>query len=381
MKILFKGLLLAFLCASCAGESGYVIDGTVSNLEEGSKIYLLQLDENNQFAPTDTTAVKNRSFAFKNPAITSSEISRLAFENKREGVIFVSENGGINVKVNGDSIADSEVRGGAENEYFTAYFDEMKATQKELTTLNQEGQQAWQNSDTAQVEGIRNAMENIQKNSSKKKLNLVSKNPDSPISLIILGDLLNGSSITPDEAEAAFDSLNPELQETKRGKQISEYIAKLKEQEIAAALAEIGNQAPAFSAPTPHGKTLALNDVLGKYTIIDFWASWCRPCRQENPNVVAVYEDYHDKGLNIISVSLDRPDSKEKWIAAIEQDNMDWHHVSNLKFWQDPIAQKYGVASIPATFLLDENGKIIDKNLRGPALRQKMEELLGNDAS
>jgi thiol-disulfide isomerase/thioredoxin len=119
-----------------------------------------------------------------------------------------------------------------------------------------------------------------------------------------------------------------------------------------------------------------LKDAMGEYTIIDFWASWCGPCRKENPNVVRVYNNYHDKGLNIISVSLDKAGQKDRWIKAIKKDKMDWFHVSNLQFWQDPIAKQYGVRSIPATFLLDKNGIIIAKNLRGNALDAKVASLL-----
>jgi peroxiredoxin len=141
--------------------------------------------------------------------------------------------------------------------------------------------------------------------------------------------------------------------------------------------ADVGGVAPKFSAPNPEGKIVALNDVLGKYTIIDFWASWCKPCRRENPNVVRVYNQYHDKGLNIISVSLDKAGQKERWLKAIADDKMDWYHVSNLQGWNEPIAKMYNVRSIPATFLLDEKGNIIGKNLRGNALDAKIASLLG----
>src|SRR5690606_10619291 len=127
------------------------------------------------------------------------------------------------------------------------------------------------------------------------------------------------------------------------------------------------NMAPDFSGPDPDGNIISLKDVMGKVTLIDFWASWCRPCRIENPNVVRVYNQYKDQGFTVVSVSLDREGQRAQWLKAIDDDKMDWHHISSLKFWQEPIAQQYGITSIPMTYLLDETGKIVASNLRGPA--------------
>ena len=113
---------------------------------------------------------------------------------------------------------------------------------------------------------------------------------------------------------------------------------------------------------------------MGKVTIVDFWASWCGPCRQENPNIVALYKELHSKGLNIIGVSLDK--NAQAWKDAIAKDKLTWNQVSNLKFWDEPIATQYKVESIPATFILDASGKVVSKNLRGEALRAKILELL-----
>jgi peroxiredoxin len=133
--------------------------------------------------------------------------------------------------------------------------------------------------------------------------------------------------------------------------------------------------APDFKAPTPQGKVVSLKESLGKVTLIDFWASWCRPCREENPNVVALYAELHKKGLNIISVSLDKDASA--WKNAVAQDKLTWTQVSNLKEMQDPIALQYGVTQIPTTFLLDSKGKIVAIDLYGDDLKEKTKELLG----
>lgn len=137
----------------------------------------------------------------------------------------------------------------------------------------------------------------------------------------------------------------------------------------------IGGQAPEIDLPGPDGKNVKLSSLRGNYVLIDFWASWCRPCRVENPNVVKMYNKYKDKGFEIYGVSLDR--TKESWLQAIEADGLEWTQVSDLKFWNSEAAQAYNVNSIPQTILLDKEGKIIAKNLRGKSLENKLEEIFG----
>ncbi|MEO0340395.1 MAG: TlpA disulfide reductase family protein, partial [Bacteroidota bacterium] len=138
---------------------------------------------------------------------------------------------------------------------------------------------------------------------------------------------------------------------------------------------EVGRVAPDFTQQTVEGADFKLSDLRGKYVLIDFWASWCGPCRRENPNVVRMYKQYNNKGFEILGVSLDR--SKDRWVQAIEKDGLTWPHVSDLKGWSNAVAKKYGITSIPRTMLIDPEGKIVAKNLRGPSLEAKLVELFG----
>ena len=135
----------------------------------------------------------------------------------------------------------------------------------------------------------------------------------------------------------------------------------------------VGGQAPDFTQKTPDGGEMSLSELRGKVVLVDFWASWCGPCRRENPNVVRMYNKYKDKGFDILGVSLDK--TQDRWVQAIEQDGLEWHHVSDLKGWSNEVAQAYGVRSIPHTILLDQEGRIIARNLRGQALEDKLEQL------
>lgn len=138
-------------------------------------------------------------------------------------------------------------------------------------------------------------------------------------------------------------------------------------------LIPVGSDAPDFAQPAPDGKSIALSGLRGKVVLIDFWASWCKPCRMEMPNVKRVYQQYHGKGFEILGVSLDR--DKGAWTNAIAQDELPWKHVSDLGFWNNAAAQQYGVSSIPYTVLVDKDGKVLAKNLRGPALEEKLAEV------
>jgi thiol-disulfide isomerase/thioredoxin len=153
-------------------------------------------------------------------------------------------------------------------------------------------------------------------------------------------------------------------------------VAMYRQKAAAAQLLAPGSLAPELEGPSPDGKVYKLSSLKGKVVLIDFWASWCGPCRKENPNVVSLYEKYKDKGFTVFSVSLDS--DKNAWMRAIETDKLIWpYHISELKRWDGLLSRSYGVNSIPFTVLIDAEGKVIEKNLRGPMLEQKLQQIFG----
>lgn len=198
-------------------------------------------------------------------------------------------------------------------------------------------------------------------------LAFIKSHPNSPIALYALKQYA-GYDIDAAKVEPLFKSL-PAVE-----KNYPSAIA-FKERIDVAKQTAIGNYAMDFTQNDTLGKPVSLSSFRGKYVLVDFWASWCGPCRRENPNVVKVFNKFRDKNFTILSVSLDRPDAKEKWIEAIHKDGLTWNHVSDLKFWDNAVAKQYGIRAIPQNLLLDPQGKIIAKNLRGDDLDAKLTEI------
>ena len=282
-------------------------------------------------------------------------------------MLFINENSPIKGTFYKDSLRNSKLDGGKNHELLDKYVSYMMDSGKKQQKITQDMRTAFTQQDTVTLTSLRAEAQEMQAKDEEYRTKFVKENPGSIVSALILSDMVsmqvNADYIT------LYDGLDPEVQNSVAGEKIKKYIDTNRS-------TSVGAMAPTFSAKTPEGDVLSMKDALGKVTIIDFWASWCKPCRIENPNVVKLYNKYHDKGLNILGVSLDKETQKDKWIQAIDDDGLTWQHVSNLKFWNDPIAKMYNVRSIPATFILDEKGVIIAKNLRGKALEDKVAELL-----
>jgi thiol-disulfide isomerase/thioredoxin len=174
----------------------------------------------------------------------------------------------------------------------------------------------------------------------------------------------------PEQEGELLKAVADKLKETKSGNpQVSTFLKNVAKLNGAA----IGSPAPEIAYQTPAGETLTLSSLKGKYILIDFWASWCGPCRRENPTVVRIYNKYKEKGFEILGVSLDN--NKDSWVKAIEKDELTWKHVSELKQWQSSVVPEYGIKGIPLTVLVDKEGNIIAKNLRGESLEAKLAEI------
>lgn len=365
-KLILPTLLLGMLIACNTATDGFKIEGALSGeVENGTQVFLKKTDESNQLIEVDTTTIENGKFTFTGSS-GMPELHYLLINSVRGNIPIVIENGNIEVSAQKDSLGYAKIKGTLQNDLFADFLEESRDMSKRAKSMSDEMRNASAIQDTATMASLRDEYFELQEEAKTYELKFAKENPEALISALIIEKVLKTKVLPEKEIKELYDALTPNIKETVVGQRIKTSLDKL-------VSTSIGVKAPNFSAPTPSGDELALTDVMGKVTIVDFWAAWCKPCRAENPNVVQVYKKYHDKGLNILGVSLDR--RFEDWTKAIEDDGLEWNHVSNVKYF-DEIAELYNVKSIPATFILDENGIIIAKNLRGTALENKISELL-----
>ena len=365
-KHVLSTLLLGILMACNTNPDGFKLEGTLSGeMEKGTQVFLKKTDEANQLIEVDTALLENGKFTFTGSS-AMPELHYLLINRVRGNIPVVIENGNIEISAQKDSLAFAKMEGTLQNDLFSDFLEESRSLAQKARSMSDEMRNATAQQDTALMTSLRDEYFELQEEARTFELKFAKEHPEALISALIIEKVLATKSLPETEIKELYDSLSPDIKQTVVGQRIKSKLDSL-------ASTSIGVKAPNFSAPTPTGDELALNDVLGKVTIVDFWAAWCKPCRAENPNVVQVYNKYHDKGLNILGVSLDR--RAEDWTKAIEDDGLIWNHVSNIQYF-DEIAELYNVNAIPATFILDENGVIIAKDLRGPALENKIAQLL-----
>jgi len=358
--------ILSIVLVSCQSTE-YTLNIS-ADVEDQNQIFLITLDDNNQPQTLDTLAIQGGVTSYSN-TIELPEMHYLLLAGNRDVVPVVLEPGEITVEIYKDSIRASKVSGTKSNKEFSRYITETTPLIDDLFGIQNEMRNAMISRDSLAFADLQEQLNDMQTKFTDFQVDYVTTNNDSYISTLILEQLILNKGIENEEAKSVFNAFSSTIKKTKAGIKIKTVLfpadekveEKVEETENSDDTeVSLGSTAPDFTAPNPEGETQSLYTSLGTYTLVDFWASWCGPCRVESPKLVDTYNLYKNKGLSIVSVSLDKDDAS--WKKAIENDKLNWNHMSNLKRWEDPIASLYGVTSIPQLFLLDENGTVVAKD-------------------
>ena len=354
--------LLAF--ASCQEKAGYTIKGTIEGVAEGDTVYLQNFVDGS-LVKMDSAVVKGGAFEFKGTpdSVTVSRYVTYRKNGMRMTAMVFIEKGDITLNMGAEA---NKVAGTMCNDAYQQFMDKFVAINKEMSEIYQKSK-----TDTTLTDDQRKDLEKqlAEKDSLGTEMvyNCINENINNLVGVQLLTSYANAFETA--KVKALLDKVPAAYSADKDIVALKEHIATIEK-------TEVGQKFIDFAMNTPEGKEVKLSDFISqnKYTLIDFWASWCGPCRQEMPNVVDAYKQFKSKGFGIVGVSLDK--DADKWKQAIKDLNITWPQMSDLKAWQCEGAKLYGVRAIPATVLVDQEGNIVARDLRGEDIAAKLEELL-----
>ena len=362
MKRLFFLSFLIFY--SCSNSSDFKLSAS-SDINDGEMVYLVQYKENIPVLKDSATVVKG-NFSFSD-SILVPEMHYIFFKNIKGNIPVILEPGNINITVFKDSLRSTKINGTKSNDDFKVYIDESSSLINELNNIQSEINYNIALNDSLLTDDLEKQFINMRKKLTDYEFDFMTNKNDSYISALILQRMVFERSIDYDKADSIMNSFDESLKLTSPFTAVEKIIENYKLSNTEAPI--VGSYAPKFSGPGIDGEVISLDGIKSKYILIDFWASWCAPCRVENPGLAELLNVYSKDDFSILGVSLDM--NLESWKKAIETDGIQsWVHISNLKYFNDPIAKLYDISKegIPSSFLLNPERKIIARNIKGEDL-------------
>jgi peroxiredoxin len=367
MKYTITIFLTALICIGCGRKATYTVNGTLTGIDDG-KILLQEYLGQSKYKNIDSAEISDGKFTIKGSVDHPVSVI-IGVEDKRSKTSFWLENSIISFNSDVDSMHKAEITGSESyNEYlsYNDYINSYREGSRELYSILNDIRQ---NGSEEAISRAQIRADSAKKSETMAVINYVKSHPGSFVAASMLKSVTY--YLTWQELEAALKAFDPVVASTEDMVALKEKIEVLRK-------VDIGQKAPDFTMNDPDGVPIRFYDVLAESEVLllDFWAAWCGPCRKENPFVVATYNQFHSKGFSVLGVSLDK--DRESWVKAIEDDKLTWTHVSNVMYWDNPVAKMYGVSAIPTNYLIDKNGIIVGKNLRGIALKDKVSSLIGD---